>query len=324
MNAPDAPRPSRALGTAAAVAATTVWASAAVIGKAVDAPVTVMLAWRHLVAVVAIVVLALAGGHRFSRAGLRASAPAAVLFAAHTWLFFAAVRHASVAIVVIIYALAPVLVIPLANRRFGERPAPIVWVLALVSLGGVALVVGGATDGGGRSTFGLVLSVCNVLGWVAFTMASKQARERGVPTMTWLLVAHTGACICTFAASLATGASLLDVHGVDWVRIAALGLLPGLVGHAAMIWAYRSIDVSLASLIAVGEPVLSALGAAVFLDESLTARQLAGIMIVCAAIALVALRAARPSVPRARAPRSGGSAVVAPTRSRPSRTPRRP
>lgn len=297
MPATQEHRATRAAGTTAAVLATMVWASAAVIGKAVDAPVPVMLAWRHLFAVVALLVFARFRHHRFTRADLRTSAIAAPLFALHVWLFFAALQHTSVAVVVVIYALAPLLVIPLATWRFGERPAPIVWVLALVSVVGVALVVADSSSGGGDRALGLVLSVCNVFGWVAFTVTSKQARERHVPTLTWMLAAHVGACGFNLLASLVSRESLVDVHGVDWVRIVALGLLPGLLGHATMIWAYRSIDVSLASIIAVGEPVLSAVGAAIFLGEPLAAVQVVGIVIVCVAIALVALTATRPRLP---------------------------
>lgn len=289
----------RVRGTAAAVVATTVWASAAVIGKAIDAPVLVLLAWRHLFATVALLAFARLRGHRFTRVDLVRSAPGGLLFAVHVTLFFAALQHTSVAVVVIIYALAPLLVIPLAAWGFGERPPPVVWLLALVSVGGVAMVVSGGSGADDRAPLGIALSVLNVFGWVAFSLASKHARTRAVPTLTWMLAAHLGAFSLTLVGALVHGDPLGAVEGADWVRIVALGLLPGLLGHALMTWAYHSIDLSLASVIAVGEPVLSALGAAVFLGEHLEARQFAGIVVVCVAVALVALVSARRTPPLA-------------------------
>jgi drug/metabolite transporter (DMT)-like permease len=289
------------LGIAAAVTATVFWASAAVLGKAIEAPTLVMLTWREVFAVTALLAFAAARGHRFRRADLLASAPAMPLFAVHVTLFFAAVELTSVAIVVLIYALAPLILIPLGAWRFGERPAPVVWLLALVTLGGIALVVTSGESHGSNPRLGVLISILNVFGWVAFSFGSKGARARGVPTLTWLLAANVGALVFTFVGCLLHGDSLGAVSGADWPRIVALGLIPGLVGHGLMIWAYRSVDVSLTSVIAVGEPVLSAAGAALFLGERLRVSQVVGIVIVCGAVAGVAYLGGR-STTRVRRP----------------------
>jgi drug/metabolite transporter (DMT)-like permease len=281
------------MGVAAAVVATLLWASAAVLGKAIDAPTFVMLAWRELIAVVALVSFAGVRGHRYTPADLRASAPATVLFALHVTVFFTSLQLTSVAIVVLIYALAPMLLMPLAAWQFGERPAPIVWVLALASVGGIALVVGHSDDHGSNPTLGVLVSIGNVLAWVVFTFASKRARSRSVPTLTWLTAANLGALVVATAGALLSGESLGNVHGADWIRIVTLALVPGLIGHGLMIWSYRTIDVSLASVIAVGEPVLGAAAAALFLGESLHALQVVGIVVVCSAVALVVLSSTR-------------------------------
>ena len=73
--------------------------------------------------------------------------------------------------------------------------------------------------------------------------------------------------------------------------------MPGLVGHALMVWAYRSIDVSLASVIAIGEPVLGTAGAALFLRESLRPLQVVGVVVVCAAVGVVVLVGSRTRAP---------------------------
>ncbi len=293
---PVPPTVTRAAGVAAAVAATLFWASAAVLGKSIDAPTFVMLAWRQLIAVSALLVFARVRGHRFVAADLRASASATVLFALHVTVFFTSLQLTSVAVVVLIYALAPMLIMPLAAWQFGERPLPIVWALALVSVGGVALVVGSGKDYGSNPALGVLVSVGNVLAWVAFTFASKRARSHSVPTLTWLAAANVGALVVTFAGALLGGESLTDVHGADWIRIATLALVPGLVGHALMIWSYRTIDVSLASVIAIGEPVLGAGAAAIFLGESLQSLQVLGIGVVCSSVALVVVASTRRQV----------------------------
>ena len=285
--------PSAVAGVGAAVVATMFWASAAVLGKSIKAPTLVMLTWREIFAVSALGAFAVARRHRFTAADLRASAPAVVLFAIHVIIFFASLQLTSVAIVVLIYALAPMLIMPLAAWQFGERPAPIVWALALVSVGGIALVVGNSDDHGSNPRLGVLISIFNVVAWVAFTFASKRVRSNGVPTLTWLMVANIGALMFSALGTVVTGQSFGAMHNSDWWRVVALALIPGLTGHALMVWAYRSIDVSLASVIAVGEPVLGTAGAAIFLGESLRAAQVGGIAVVCAAVTLVVLAGTR-------------------------------
>lgn len=286
-----------AAGVTAAVAATLFWASAAVLGKSIRAPTLVMLTWREIFAVSALGIFVLTTRHRFSAAELWASAPAAVLFAFHVIIFFASIQLTSVAIVVLIYALAPLLIMPLAAWQFGERPTPLVLLLALVSVGGIALVVANSDDHGSNPRLGVLISIVNVMAWVAFTFASKRVRSRGVATLTWLVVANVGALVFTSLGMVLGGHSLGQMHSGDWWRVVALALVPGLVGHALMVWAYRSIDVSLASVIAIGEPVLGTAGAALFLGESLRPLQVVGVVVVCAAVGVVVLVGSRSRGP---------------------------
>ena len=54
-----------------------------------------------------------------------------------------------------------------------------------------------------------------------------------------------------------------------------------------MSWAHRYVDVSLSSLIVVAQPVVSTLAAAVFLDETLNALQVGGVVVALLGIAAV-------------------------------------
>lgn len=283
-------------GIGAATLATVLWGSAGVLGKSVSAPAVVMLVWRQLLAVVLLVGVVLVRRHPLRREHVRASVPAMAMFGLHLVLFFGSLQLTSVSIVVLIYALAPVLVLPVAWVWLGERPPLVAAVLAVAAIGGIALVVGSGEGHGTNPTLGVVISVVNVCWWVAFTFASKRARTAGVPTLTWLLCGNCGSLVFVVALALVGRQDLTAVAAGDWWRIAALAVFPGLLGHGLMTWSYQHLDVSLAAVIAVGEPVLSTIGAAVFLGEALGAAQWLGVVVVAAAVAGVVLLGSRRPV----------------------------
>jgi len=110
--------------------------------------------------------------------------------------------------------------------------------------------------------------------------------------------------------ALAMGENLGAIHGTDWLRVGALAIGSGLMGHGLNTWALGHVDVGLASVIGLGEPVLAALGAAVFLSEPLGPVQVTGIAIVIAAVAIVVARSTKAMpVPVPLAPRPRGRAL---------------
>ena len=285
-----ATRHERALGLAAVCAGTVMWGSAAPLGKAVDAPPLVLLVWRQVIALTVLVLFMVLRGRRVRREDVRASRFAALMFGVHLIGFFGAARLTSVAVVLLIYALAPVLIIPIAALLLHERPTRAIVMLGAVAIVGVALVVTTGSPHGSNPALGLVVSIGNLALWVVWSLTIKGARTRRVDTATWMLCANVGALVLVLAVALLVGENLGAVHGADWLRVAALAVGPGLIGHGLNTWALGHIDVGLASVIGLGEPVLAALGAAMFLGEPLGAVQITGIAIVIAAVAIVVVR----------------------------------
>lgn len=287
-------RRERALGLAAVCAGTALWGSAAPLGKSVDAPALVLLVWRQVIALAVLGLFLLLRRQPLRRADVRASRYAALMFGVHLIGFFGAARLTSVAVVLLIYALAPVVIIPIAAVLLHERPTRAVVVLGVVAIIGVALVVTTGTAKGSNPTLGLIVSIGNLVLWVVWSLVIKGARTRRVDTATWMLCANVGALIVVVAVALVAGENFGAIDGTDWLRVAALAIGPGLIGHGLNTWALGHVDVGLASVIGLGEPVLAALGAAIFLDEPLGAVQVTGIAIVIAAVAIVVARSTRP------------------------------
>ena len=80
-----------------------------------------------------------------------------------------------------------------------ERPARAVVVLGAVAIVGVGLVVTTGSQRGSNPTLGLIVSIGNLLLWVVWSLAIKDARTRRVDTATWMLCANVGALVRTRA-----------------------------------------------------------------------------------------------------------------------------
>jgi drug/metabolite transporter (DMT)-like permease len=131
---------------------------------------------------------------------------------------------------------------------------------------------------------GDLLALINLGLWTMYFVRVKQVRNRGV---------HAGAliagvfCVAAVGVSpyvLLTSHDLGAIHGTDWLPIIAMVLVSGLVGHGLMTWAQRHLDITLASLLMLGSPVISAVGAWIVFDQQLSAVQVAGALVVLAAL----------------------------------------
>ena len=79
--------------------------------------------------------------------------------------------------------------------------------------------------------------------------------------------------------ALITTGSLGRPTADQWIGILAMALVPG-TGHLLMNWSHAHIPITLASILTLSVPVLSTIGAAVFIDEPMVAWQVVGMAIV--------------------------------------------
>ncbi|MGE3327094.1 MAG: EamA family transporter, partial [Acidimicrobiia bacterium] len=83
----------------------------------------------------------------------------------------------------------------------------------------------------------------------------------------------------------------------DWLLIFALIVGPGLMGHGLMTWAQKFLDVTTTSLLNLGAPVVSMIGARVFYDQSLRPVQMVAGVVVLVALAGIVLAQRTVSAP---------------------------
>ncbi len=234
--------------------------------------------WRYLLAAGAYSVAHLAIVGPIRMADARRAAPTALAITAEIIVFFIALKETTVANATVIGALMPLLLFGVATRRFSERIPLEVILATVIALGGVAAVVFGSSDAAAWSPLGDALAVVALLLFAAYFVFAKTARN-SMPSFT--LQTHTlllGIPLLLVVTVIDSGGLYAPV-GDEWLSVLGLILFPT-TGHLLINWAHAHVSLTLTSLMTLGVPALSALGAAMFFDERLGAVQVVGMAIV--------------------------------------------
>ena len=131
---------------------------------------------------------------------------------------------------------------------------------------------------------GNLLAVANLLLWTVYFVQVKRVRATGVHSWSFLAAVFTVCAVFAVPYGLIASNDLGAVGGRDWILISLIILGPGLVGHGLMTWAQRHLDITVASLMTLGNPVISATGAWLIFGEGLRPLQLLFAMVVLGAI----------------------------------------
>jgi len=235
------------------------------------------------------VAVAYATGGGMSWSILRRGALTGVCFALSIITSFSSFRETSIANATLIPALQPALILVLAGRLFGERRtrSEVVW--ALVAFVGVTVVVLGA-NGQSASWYGDLLAIGNLLVFTIYFLLAKQARSGDVHSWSFLAAVFVIAAFVVIPWAIAVNGGVDTVHGVDWVYVLALVIVPGMLGHGLVTWAHRYVDVSVASMLTLANPIVSIVGAWLVFSEALSAVQVAGTAVVLVALGMIVRR----------------------------------
>ena len=285
------------LAISIAAVAVLAWGFGPLMVRGIDASAGTIVFWRLWMAMPVMLTAAYFTGGRVSLPLLKAVFVPGVIFGISTLVGFSSYHATSIANATLIGALQPVLMLFIAPLLFGERSSARQILLAVIALGGISTVVLGAKQSSGASLHGDVLALINLGLFTTYFVRMKQVRNQGIHS-----IALIAGVFCVAAATvtpwvLLTSHDLGAIHGADWLSIVGMVLLSGLIGHGLMTWAQRHVDITLASLLMLGGPVISAIGAWVVFSQRLGAVQIAGALVVLAALGAIVLEHRSNAVP---------------------------
>jgi len=266
--------------------AVTAWGFGPLLVNGISASATTVVFWRMWVAQPVMIAMAYLTGGRMSWALLKRSFITGACFAATIMLGFTSFRETSIVNATLIPALQPALILLVAGRLFGERRTRTELGFAALALAGAVVVVLGASSDG-ASLYGDMLAVGNLVLFTVYFLLSKHHRDQDVHTWSWIASVFLVAALCVTPWCLLTSHDLGGMVGTDWLWLVLLVLGPGVVGHGLMTWAHAHLDVTLTSLLSLGNPVISTIGAWAIFSQALSVSQVAGAIVVLVALGAI-------------------------------------
>jgi drug/metabolite transporter (DMT)-like permease len=268
----------------AALLAVTAWGIGPIFNKALSVSTSSIVFYRMLFGLPIMILMAYLNGGSLNMAVIRKAALPGTIFGLSFITGFAAVKMTSVANATMVGTLQPVLVLFVAPKIFGEKITKKKLAFSVSAMLGVLVVVMAAASTSGAHLNGDLLAVLNVGIWTTYFVISKQRRNEGIHSWSFLAAVFFCAAIIVLPYGAITSNDLGAMHVSDWWYIVGMAVGPGVVGHGMMTWAQGHIDVSLASMLGLISPVISSVLAWFFFEQSLTPLQLMGGVIVLASL----------------------------------------
>jgi len=265
--APESPavRPLLVLGLGVVAVST-----AATLIRLAEAPALAIAFWRCAIAS-AVLLLASGGRWRAELAGLSGrdrglAVVAGLCLALHFASWIRSLEYTTVASSTLFVNTAPIwvgLLTPLLSRdAIGGR----LWTgIALASVGS-AIVAGGDLRLGGNPWVGDGLALFGAITLGVYLLVGRRLRER-LSLLTYTALCYGVAAVFLGLLTPLTGTPLVGFDLATWGWIAAIALVPQLLGHTACNWALRWMPAALVSVTQLGDVIGSTILAAAVLSE---------------------------------------------------------
>jgi drug/metabolite transporter (DMT)-like permease len=213
------------------------------------------------------------------------------------WFYFLAIHRLAIGIALLVQYLAPLGVALWARYVLREPVRRRIWLALALALCGLALIVD-LRRGGTVSTAGLVFAAAAAATYMLYILLADHAvGVRGaVPLLAW----GFGFAALFFAAvapwwgfpgqaadaTVSLHGRLAGLHLPVWALIVTMVTLGTIVPFCLIVSALRHLPATRVGIIAMLEPVVATVAAWLWLEEALGGAQLAGALVVLAAIGL--------------------------------------
>jgi drug/metabolite transporter (DMT)-like permease len=194
----------------------------------------------------------------------------------------------------LLLATEPVWVLVLGRLFLGERGGIRAWLGSAAALAGVAVLAGpGAVSGvggGHRALAGTGLVLVATLSFAAYTIVLRPLSQEFGAVPATAAATVVGSVPYLAAAGTLPGAGLAHLGPAVWAELAFLAL--GCTAAGLLLWsvAVMAGNITRVSMLLYLEPVVSVLGAWVFLGERVTLVMIGGGLLIMAGVAIASIR----------------------------------
>ncbi|MGH8519126.1 MAG: DMT family transporter, partial [Panacagrimonas sp.] len=248
------------------------------------------LAWRYILATVALAPVVYALGRRGDRRGLRVAALAGLIQSLIAVISLSALKYVPAGPLAFLFYTYPGWVAVVARIRHSEPLTPLRLAALVLSLVGIFVMVG-APGGITLHPIGVLLAMISaVLYAIYIPMIGKMQRELSpVVTATYMTA---GAAFFLGVAAATRGEFRADLHMTAWWSILALALVSTALAFLIFLRGLDVLGPVRAAIVSTVEPFFTAILGATVLAQPLTRTTFIGGVFIAAAVVMLQLRRA--------------------------------
>jgi drug/metabolite transporter (DMT)-like permease len=248
-----------------------------------------VLAWRYLIAAALLVVVSggiaptLAPGKRALRVVVLAGGGQAAI----AFVSLSALRYIPAATLTFLFYTYPAWVAVIAAVRGAERISGQRAVALVLSLAGIALMVG-MPGTGGLHPLGALLALSSALLYAAYIPIIDWLGRGVAPALT-SLYASAGAAVILIIVAMAQGGLALRFAPMGWTMVLILAVVSTVLAFLAFLRGLAEIGPVRTAIVSTIEPFWTALLGSIVLGQHIGPRTLAGGLLIAAAVVLLQL-----------------------------------
>lgn len=212
-----------------------------------------------------------------------------VVFGADIAVWNLSLMKISATISTLIANLAPLWVGLLSFLILRKKSGAMFWIGTWVAIFGMVILVGYQQILHLQFNIGLILAVIASLFYAIYIMITKGILQR-ITTVTFMFYNMLGASVFLFVICGFRHDEMLDFPTSTWLYLLGMGLICQLAGWITINYSLNYLDATKVSVSLLSQTVIAGIWAAIFLDEKLEFKEIAGSVIVLSGIAITFLK----------------------------------
>jgi len=218
--------------------------------------------------------------------GVKVAIICGIFFACDIALWNTSIMLSKASISTLLANLAPVWVGIGALLFMKEKPTKIFWIGTIISILGVAVIIGMKDISGASLTIGNILAIIASVFYGAYLLTVRKGRNT-LDTFSFTTISMVASTIVLGIICLISNTQLSGFSNTTWISLIILGLIPQVLGWLAINQALGHIKPTVVSVSLLSQTVFTALFSIPMLGEILTIREIGGAVIVLGGIYLV-------------------------------------
>lgn len=224
---------------------------------------------------------------RLNRAEARVVIPVGLFGVfATTALLYTSFSLINVGMATVLHYIFPVLVMLAGTLFFGERVRWWKVISLILGMGGVLTFIPASGQSGAG---GVLLALGSGFTYAGLMVAIERTVIAGMHVYKMAFCSSLVSCLASLGLGLATKSLTLDLTASAWLYSVAVSLMVAVGAFSLLNLAIIKCGATTTSIIAILEPLTSVLFGALLLKESLTVPNLAGFVLIIAAVLMVSL-----------------------------------